>query len=367
MFLSSGLDSTILAGLAARLTPNLRSFTVGFADEPDLSEQTLATETARIFGLSHTNIDISGADAESAARQWLQSLDQPSIDGLNVYVISKAVRAQGITVALSGQGGDELFGGYPSFGDVPRLRRALRHMAWTPASLRGGVASLAATRKSPAVRAKLIDMARTDCSVLSLALQRRRAMTDPQLAALGLNASELGLDPSFEPIEALDGLAMDDADPIASISRIESRFYQCNMLLRDGDANGMAHSLEIRVPILDQRVADLAYSLPGKVRLPTGRPNKHLLRATFADLLRPELTSQAKRGFTLPIRRWMLGPLRDLCETGLSHVRDHGLLDRQGVDAVWNGFLRHPETPIWSRAFALCILGLYAGKMKLTI
>jgi len=88
VFLSSGLDSTIIAGLAARHTRQLRSFTVSFADQPDMSEQALADETARLFGLEQTNINITGVDAEAAAVAWLGALDQPSIDGLNVYVIS---------------------------------------------------------------------------------------------------------------------------------------------------------------------------------------------------------------------------------------------------------------------------------------
>ena len=365
VFLSSGLDSTIIAGLAARHTKRLRSFTVSFADAPDLSERQLATETARLFGLAHTNIDISGPDAQAAAIAWLGSIDQPSIDGLNVYVISKAVRAQGIAVALSGQGGDELFGGYPSFTDVPKLRRLLRPMAWMPPGLRGAAAAAAAVRKTRAVRQKLADMARTDGGILALALQRRRAMNAAQLADLGIYHDALGLDPSFEPTEALADLHVDPADPVWSISQIESQFYQGNMLLRDSDVNGMAHSLEIRVPILDQRVADLAYALPGKIRLPNPRADKQLLRVAFADLLRPELTSQSKRGFTLPIRRWMLGPLREMCEDGLGHLRRSGILKPEGIDPVWREFLRDPETPIWSRAFALCVLGLYVAKMGL--
>jgi asparagine synthase (glutamine-hydrolysing) len=126
----------------------------------------------------------------------------------------------------------------------------------------------------------------------------------------------------------------------------------------------MAHSLEIRVPILDQRMLNLAYALPGSVRLPTGKANKHLLRTAFVDLLRPELTSQKKRGFTLPIRRWMIGPLRELCEHALVHLKSIGALKSEGIDAVWNAFLRDPESPIWSRAFSLCVLGIYIERMN---
>ncbi|MBU6163081.1 MAG: asparagine synthase (glutamine-hydrolyzing), partial [Myxococcales bacterium] len=104
VFLSSGLDSTILAGLAGKFAPGLRSFTVGFDDQPDLSEFQTAAETARRFGLQHTAIPLSGMEAERSMEAWMDSMDQPSIDGLNTFVISQAVRAQGIKVALSGLG-----------------------------------------------------------------------------------------------------------------------------------------------------------------------------------------------------------------------------------------------------------------------
>jgi asparagine synthase (glutamine-hydrolysing) len=134
------------------------------------------------------------------------------------------------------------------------------------------------------------------------------------------------------------------------------------MLLRDGDANSMAHSLEVRVPMLDQRMLDLMYRVPGRIRLPDGVANKHLMRVAFAPYLRPALLAQKKRGFTLPIRRWMFGPLRDLCEHGIVSLKSFGILEASGIDKVWNGFLAEPESPIWSRAFSLSVLGMYLKK-----
>ena len=128
VFLSSGLDSTVIAAIAGRESDHVRSFTVAFGDQPEMSEGEMAAQTASLFRLDHTEVVINGPQAESAALQWVGALDQPSLDGLNVFVISQAVRREGIKVALSGQGGDELFGGYPSFTDVPRLARLLRFL-----------------------------------------------------------------------------------------------------------------------------------------------------------------------------------------------------------------------------------------------
>jgi asparagine synthase (glutamine-hydrolysing) len=366
VFLSSGLDSTAVASLAAKHSSDLRSFTVGFADQPDMSELTLAGETAQHLGLRHTEIILNGEDAEATVWDWLESLDQPSTDGLNVYVISKAVRAHGITVALSGQGGDELFGGYPSFRDVPRLRPWVGMLSKVPRPLRRAMCTLAAANRSAAVRDKLGDIADTDGSVLQLYLQRRRAMSNRQLAALGVSPQRLGLRDDYLPQAALHDIATPDgadADAVWQVSQLESRLYQGNMLLRDGDANGMCHGLEIRVPMLDQRVVNYVTALPGSVRLPNGVADKHLLRVACARFMRPALLRQGKRGFALPINRWMLGPMRDLCESALAALKVSGCLEPAGVDRVWEAYLREPESPMWTRAWALCVLGCHLKKL----
>ena len=159
-------------------------------------------------------------------------------------------------------------------------------------------------------------------------------------------------------------IAVNPRDIVWSISRLESQFYMGNMLLRDGDANGMAHSLEIRVPLLDQRLLDFAFAIPGSVRLPAGARPKHLLREAFGDLLRPELMRQSKRGFELPVRRWMLGPLRELCQGGLDTLRSIDLVRPESLNSFWNSFEREPESPIWSRVFTLCVLGLYLRQTR---
>ncbi|HVZ93465.1 MAG TPA: asparagine synthase (glutamine-hydrolyzing), partial [Phycisphaerales bacterium] len=141
VFLSSGIDSTLLAGLAAKHLPDLRSFTVAFADNPDLSEGEMAARTAKEFGLRHTEVQITAREAEAEAAKWLMAQDQPSVDGLNVYIVSGAVKRQGMTVALSGLGGDEVFGGYPSFIDVPRLAGMMRKVRAVPRAMRPGGAA----------------------------------------------------------------------------------------------------------------------------------------------------------------------------------------------------------------------------------
>lgn len=359
VFLSAGIDSTIIASLAARHNRNLRTFTVGFADNPDLSESEFTGRTAADLGLQHTDVQVTGAEAVDSTKSWLSSLDQPSMDGFNVYLIAQAVRAQGIKVALSGQGGDELFGGYASFRDVPNLVRTMSRISWLGSDLRGRMASMAMTGRAHAVKEKAGDLFRTNGSAHELYLQRRRLMSDSQLAALGIDSTSLGLHRSFIPQETFDAIGAIAGDPVATVSRLESRLYMGNMLLRDGDANGMAHGLEIRVPFLDRRMLEMAYRIPGKIMLPEGKANKHLLRQAFGNFLRPELATMGKRGFILPIRRWMCDSLRPMCEEGLESLKTAGFVEKAGVDAIWQRFLGDPESQIWSRAFTLCVLGMY--------
>lgn len=364
VFLSSGLDSTAVAALAARHARELRTFTVGFTDQADGSETALARETARRIGARHTDVTINAPDALAAAEKWVAALDQPSVDGLNTFVISQAIRAHGIVVALSGLGGDELFGGYSSFWIVPQLRRASQRTRWVPAPVRRAAGRVLTLRRPIAVREKLDDMTTGDGSLLSLFLRHRRVLSNAQLAALGVDPRDAGLDAHYLPPGAMQDVTIDESDPLATISRLESRLYMGNTLLRDSDANGMAHSLEIRVPLLDQRLLDFAYSLPGPLRMPPGRPPKHLIRLAFADVLRPELLEQKKRGFTLPVGMWMLGPLRPLCESGLEHLKSLDVFARRGIDGVWQAFLRNADGRHWTTPLSLCILGLYAKRMN---
>ncbi len=221
VFLSGGMDSTVVASLAARHEPRPRAFTVHFGDEPDFSERDLAAETARLFGLEHVIIDLPAAEAEAATHDWLAALDQPSMDGLNVYVLSRAVRRHGIKVALSGLGGDELFGGYPSFRDVPRLRRVLRRLRWLPAGARRGLGATLALGRPVAVRRKLADMFAGPGRLTALYLHRRRALSDRQMADLGVDARELCLMPEFLPQGALPDLSAEEDDPVRAVGELE--------------------------------------------------------------------------------------------------------------------------------------------------
>jgi asparagine synthase (glutamine-hydrolysing) len=184
-------------------------------------------------------------------------------------------------------------------------------------------------------------------------------ISDRQFGELGLAPADCGLTPDWLPPEVDAEMPYDAGDPLWAVSVVESRFYQANVLLRDADANGMAHGLEIRVPFLDRQLVEFVHGLPGGVRFPAGRPPKALLRDAAGDVLHEHLLGRPKSGFSLPLRRWMTGPLRATCESGLRTLGESGLVNPRGVDAVWRAFLARPEGHTWSRALTLAALGDY--------
>lgn len=364
ILLSSGLDSTVVAA-ACRGTPGLKCFTLGFRDDPADSEMGQAAAIAASLDLEHTPIWLDGPEALARTRAWLDAIDQPSVDGLNVFAVTGAVREAGVKVALSGLGSDELFGGYPSFRDVPRLHRWMRRAVALPRPARVGLAALAGLGRSRVARDKLVEIAGGGDDPTRLYFRRRRLSTDRELRSLGLAAEALGLSDDYQPAGGAPA-GYDGEDLVPLVSRLESRYYQGNMLLRDADACSMAHGLELRVPFLDLPLARRLLTLPGGVLLPSGRPDKHLLRQAFAGELSACWKSAPKRGFVLPIRRWLLGPLADTAWRGLDHLKRSGAVRPEAVDEIWGKFQRDPNGPAWTRAFMLVVAGHYLARNGLS-
>src|SRR5262249_46708379 len=154
-----------------------------------------------------------------------------------------------------------LFGGYPSFRDVPRLLAMRRRLGWLPAAARRSLAGVLTARKSRAVRRKLLDIMNARQALTEIYFHRRRVLSDREMTDLGFSPTESGLPANYQEPSVVEGF--DAADLVRAVSELESRFYQGNMLLRDTDVMGMAHGLEIRVPFLDRRLLDAVHALPG--------------------------------------------------------------------------------------------------------
>jgi asparagine synthase (glutamine-hydrolysing) len=295
LFLSGGLDSGTVARFASA-EGEVRSLTVTFPEDLG-DEATSARAWAERFGLRHEEVPVTGASVEEKLDEVLGSMDQPTSDGVNSWVVSRAAKEAGLVVVLSGLGGDELFGGYPSFRLVPRVRWVAAALDMLPTSARQAGATAAAARW-PGGR-------------LARALAAPRGWPAAYRAVRGL----------FSPAElpwlwkAGDDLTSDERfiagsqDARDIVMLLEFRNYLASQLLRDTDQMSMAHSIEVRVPFLDDAVVRVALALPAQVR---AQPAKALL-ARAAGIQ----AQDAKRPFALPFDRWLRGPLRPALEEAL--------------------------------------------------
>jgi asparagine synthase (glutamine-hydrolysing) len=365
ILLSSGVDSSAVANLAqlAAQSP-IHTFTLGF-EEDELNEGPIARQIAAAIGTQHHEVVLTEARFVENLEGALDSLDQPTFDGLNAYYISSAIRAAGFTVALSGTGGDELFGGYASYRDLPALQRWSRRAAWVPRSLQTAVARLATwpLRSSggtmpPQTRwAKLPEMVRHGDDLLTL-YQLAYALFLPgfqhELLAPGFaDALADGL-----PVAMRQRILAESRDrtPLSAISVMEQRLFLGERLLRDNDVASMACSLEQRVPLVDHVLLESVDRLPDQARYrPLGQ--KAVLRRIGLRGLEPALFERRKSGFVLPFDRWIRRGLKDAMDQTL---RDPQAIAPVGLDPVavgrlWHAFLEGAPGMYWSRIWSVYV------------
>jgi len=285
VFLSAGIDSSAIAQLAARRTP-LHTFTLSFAE---FSEAPLAERFARELGTTQTTRTVARDEFLADLPRFFERMDQPTIDGVNTWFISKAVHEAGIKVALSGVGGDELLGGYPSFTNIPRMVRFPRLAR-----------AAGALRRHP--KARLIaEYGRTYAG--AYLLQRGLFLPGELPSILGEEVAREGLE-RLQPLSIIERtLAPDPETPFGRVAAMEASLYMRNQLLRDADWASMAHSVEVRTPLVDAYLLrQLAHMLPQQ-------RDKSALAANLPGYLR----DRPKTGFFVPMKEWL-----DLPEDGTS-------------------------------------------------
>ncbi len=371
-FLSSGIDSSsIVALMSKQAAGRVNTFTVCFREQ-EFSESDEARRVAEKWGTSHTEIALSEREMLASLPDAISSIDQPTIDGINTWVISRATRQAGITVALSGLGGDELFGGYPSFKRARAIERYLSPIARLNPSRRRQVAAVASmvmgdTLKSRKVASAINEGGDLLASYLSMRGLFSKASRSDLMSRRAREASETNRDYDM-PAEALALIeGGSDADVFNRISRYEMSFYMANMLLRDTDAMSMASALEVRVPMLDHELVEWVYSLPGEMK--TGRLPKQLLIAALGADLPAEIVNRKKMGFTLPFERWLRTTLRPFVSDTLKDevaVRRAGL-DPAAVADVSSRFDAGSPLTSWTRVWGLTVLVDWCLRQEISV
>ena len=301
VFLSSGIDSATLAALAAECGTALRTVTVGFEEYRGTAsdETVLAEQVARRYGADHQTVWIGRHEFEDSFDAFVDSMDQPTIDGLNTWLVARAASQLGHKVALSGLGGDEFFGGYPSFHQIPWIRRLSGPFAAIP-----GLGAIIRRAGVPLLRrftsekyAGLLEYGATWEGAYTL----RRALRMPWETPGEEWTQEL------KPVPELEGLR----HPDAIVSFLEATYYMRNQLLRDSDWAGMAHSLEVRVPLIDVHLTRHV-----AMHRREGRSySKRDLAAVARPPLPSEIVRRPKTGFTVPVREWMRTPISGVGST----------------------------------------------------
>lgn len=359
-FLSGGIDSSAVVALMRECGIQPRTFSVGFEEAP-YDESAHAAAMATACGADHTEIRLRPDDLLDQLPTALDSLDHPTGDAINTWVVSGAVRAQGIKVALSGLGGDEIFGGYPSFARLLRVADVARIWGRSPQRLRRMAASAVRTAGRQSIAsAKAAALLESDGDVASMWPPTRQVLSAEQRDELAADGFRRRVDDTADPYERLLSNAFEDAPASSIFSRIsfaEARAYMHDVLLRDTDQTSMAHGLEVRVPLLDHELVELVVSLPDAVKQSNGTP-KRLLVDAMGPRLPSSIVHRPKQGFSLPFEPWMRGPLRTFCEDRLGDrgISGRGLLEPKATMALWRSFLGGGRNVTWSRLWLLVAL-----------
>ncbi len=341
-FLSGGVDSSVITAIAARqLHRELHTFSVGF-DEASHDESVYARRVAAEYQTDHTEIRLSSEEVIETTKQAVLSMDLPSVDGINSYIVAKQVASRGFKVGLAGVGGDELFGGYSHF----RLVSHLKYLALLPHSL------FLLPLRLHRGRHLFSDMpARPEAGLF--AHWWRRLWNGAVLREFG-----------FSPLEIPDEPAPGLLDDFARISWSELRHYMRDVLLRDSDQMSMAVSLEVRVPFLDHELVEFILALPAGEKERRGTA-KSLLIDSVRDLIPREIYDRKKMGFELPMSKWIRGPLHEFTVAGLKLLVGRATwFSAPHVDELHRRFTAGKLA--WQKLWALVVLGWYLEKQGIT-
>jgi asparagine synthase (glutamine-hydrolysing) len=336
VFLSGGVDSSLLTLLGSKLAKNpITLLTVAFP-EAEFSELPYARQIAGAVPHRHEVVTLTPENLREQLPAALSAMDQPTVDGINTFLISQVGASLGLKVLLNGIGGDELFGGYTTFAKVPQLLRFGKF-----ARPVAGILSKLRTR-NPIQWKKVADAGPLRGLAEAYLLQRSIRWRRDQGGAFAHReeASIAGLSNDFQKIAAL-----------------ELAIYARNQLLRDADVFSMASSVELRVPLLDLQLLEAALSIPPEFHF-EGKRGKRITRHILQRLLGEPIPHRRKMGFTLPWQQWLR---QSLLPTIAGVIEDRSLYDPLGLDASYGagviaGWKRADPFHSWSEVWSLFVL-----------
>ncbi|MFM7729979.1 MAG: asparagine synthase (glutamine-hydrolyzing) [Flavobacteriales bacterium] len=350
-FLSGGIDSSAIVALMSEVsTQPISTFSIAFR-EKEFDEREHSRKIAKLYQTDHHEIELSADDFRKMIPEALASMDHPSGDGPNTYVVSKATRAAGIKMALSGLGGDEVFAGYDVFKRIHRINE----MMWInriPHFIRSQAGKTIQRYKPGPSGEKireLLELKRiTPHSAYTLT---RKILPDAWIASIIGNTEQ---DDQFLQKDIMDSFHL-DLPLLSNISMAEMQTYMQDVLLRDSDQMSMAHALEIRVPFLDHELIERVIRVRDNWKYP--HTPKQLLTEALGNRIPDSIIHRPKMGFTFPWNQWMRGELKSFCEEQLNHLKRCDAIQHDAILALWQRFLNGDPSITWSRMWPMVVLG----------
>ena len=360
-FLSGGIDSSLVVGVMSELMAQpVKTFNVSFG-ESEFSEAKYARIISEKFKTDHTEINLKPKDFLDIIPDVMDDMDHPSGDGFNTWLVSKVTKQAGVTMALSGLGGDELFAGYPIF----KRYKSLLSQKWIlsfPIGLRK-IAGDILTKVKPGIASEKIArvILQEYFDLENIYQFDRQVLLDNQVKSL-LNLETLPPKSIFKTVHESVGFetAGYALAPLSRVTWAEINTYMQNILLRDADQMSLAHALEIRVPFLDHKLVEMVMGLRDDVKYPN--TPKQLLTESFADLLPDEIVNRPKMGFVFPWKHWLKEDLRTFAEAGLNKLKTRKEFNGEAIDRLWSDFLNDNPKVTWSRIWPLVVLGNWIEK-----
>ncbi|MDO9000573.1 MAG: asparagine synthase (glutamine-hydrolyzing) [Bacteroidota bacterium] len=359
-FLSGGIDSSAIVGLMSKVSSEkIQTFNVSF-DESEFSESKYAKLIATKFNTEHHEIKLTPKDFLNQLPEALAAMDHPSGDGPNTYIVSKATKKAGVTMALSGIGGDEVFAGYDVFKRMSKLHKK----AWlntVPLFSRKTAGYIIQKRKKSVSGNKIQEiLSQNKINFTSAYPLNRSVFTEKELSNLIKNSN------SKNQIGAIvSAIPQIKNYLLSAVSLCEINTYLQNILLRDADQMSMAVALEVREPFLDYKLIEFVLGVSDEKKYP--HTPKKLLVDSLGDLLPEEIVNRPKMGFTLPWQNWLKTDLKLFCEKNIIEFSTYDFCNKTELLNLWNGFLNNEPTITWSRIWHIVVLNNWLKENNISI
>ncbi|HLK27789.1 MAG TPA: asparagine synthase (glutamine-hydrolyzing), partial [Puia sp.] len=359
-FLSGGIDSSAVVGLmAAASSARPNTFNISF-HEKEFDESEYAEIVAKKFNTNHENILLKPTTFLDELHNSLNALDSPSGDGINTYVVSKAIKQKGITVALSGVGGDELFAGYPIFSQYLKLQQ--KKSLWSiPYAIRNAFAKIALNGAINGKKNRIKQLINLDsCSIENVYPIFRQILSPAQIKEYTRISDDATIVTAIQN-ELINKEEHLHAMPLLSqISAADYIGYTQQTLLKDTDQMSMAVSLEVREPFFDQDLVEFVLAVPDSLKKPAYP--KSLLVESLKPLLPDEIVFRKKKGFLFPWDMWMKSELKSFCDEQIKNISSRSFIDGDRLNNYWKCFLKGDENIRWIEIWLFVVLGYWLEK-----